>query len=448
MKKENSAIVQKILFHPVILITVMASGCYAGLQYPGYSSLFREIGRMYLTGLQMCIWPFMFCTVAVRTAILVRSRYLDVKISKFVYTVFLGLVVAALLGIFSGMIGCPGSALSEDSLSTLGRLVSQSKYTQESVISYNDDAADENNSSAIGSVGKDSFFRLIPTNFFKFVTDFDYFTILVFALLAGVTLGFFETEPSDTVCALFDEVTRIMSRIINWGIWLLPAGLFFLLADQVSLINKNIVLALLNLVTTVYVSCFILIVLCFVFVSIKVKKSFLSIFLGLKKTIFLAFGTGSRFVCIPTAIDELQDNFQINRSSASLFVPISFIAFRFGAVMLFAITGIFMGQLYGIEFKVTTVLVILMASFLGGVITAGCPNLVTSLSMLSLTLDALALPFDIAFVLLLAVSPVIELVVTLVDVSMGCTAILLSSPSSADERPPGWLQENSNGVHR
>lgn len=426
MSNKSGFKITTITLNPIFIIAVMTAGGYVGINFPQYSKLLGVVGDMYLAILQMCVMPIMLCAVATSIGKLIRTKQSDLSISKIVVIFCLGMVLAASLGIASGVIGKPGLSLGEKAQNTLGDLVNTSEYGADLVISYDNPVVVEREKVTI----IDFLSNLVPSNVFASMSQGESLKVLFFAMLLGLALGFISAEPASAAFEFFNAIFEAMTRIINWAMHGLPIGLFCLVAKQMSTVGLDILGAMFRLVIVIHVVCLIFLAISLILVSIKTKTPIWRTLAGLKNTAMVAFGTRSSFASIPAAIDELQRNFGVSNSSASLLVPLGFTVFRFGTVMMFALAAVFMGQLYEVNLTPMTLAVALLSSLLAGAATAGAPGLV-ALSMLSFVLGTLGLPFDTAFVLLLAIDPITDPILTLVNVNINCAATVLSSSTKA-----------------
>ncbi|MCI5224360.1 MAG: hypothetical protein D3924_17250, partial [Candidatus Electrothrix sp. AR4] len=416
-----------------------------GLRYPYYFDLLKNMGEIYIAMLQISVTPFIICVVSTCVGRFIRGRHAGVSLGdagvnlgKFLFIVCLGLILVAFIGVVFGVGGNPGSELSDKTQNTLGTLVlNHAEYTRR-ILSYEKPVIQEDEQLS----SKKILTNLIPHSLVTPLREGESLGVLLFALCIGLVLGFIPNEPAEAAFAFFKAFFNLITRCINWSMYFLPVGLFCLVASQVSRIDVAILDALIRLIIVIHLAGIVSFLICVILVSVKTGRSFHHVFAGLKDTAFIALGTKNSFVTIPSAIDELQRNFNVNAFSASLLAPVSFTLFRFGTVMLLAVTAVFMAQLYTIDLNAMTLTVALLSSLLAGAATVG----ISSLTMLSFVLDTLGLPFDIAFILLLTIHPVINSIVTLVNVTANCTAIILASPKGTDTVDRDGLEQEGTAA--
>jgi proton glutamate symport protein len=154
------------------------------------------------------------------------------------------------------------------------------------------------------------------------------------------------------------------------------------------------------------------------------KTSFLSTFLALRKPLIISFGTRSSFVAMPSAIHSMSEDLRFEKETTNLVVPLGITLCRFGTVMAFGLSTIFFAQLYNLPLSPGSYGVILFGTVLAALASAGAPGAAT-IGMLSLVFNPLGLPVDAAIALMLAVDPLIDPIITLVNVHTNCTCTAL-----------------------
>ena len=92
--------------------------------------------------------------------------------------------------------------------------------------------------------------------------------------------------------------------------------------------------------------------------------------------------------------------------------------------MTFGLSTIFFAQLYNLPLGPGSYGVILFGTVLAALASAGAPGAAT-IGMLSLVFNPLGLPVEAAIALMLAVDPLIDPIITLVNVHTNCTCTAL-----------------------
>jgi Na+/H+-dicarboxylate symporter len=132
-------------------------------------------------------------------------------------------------------------------------------------------------------------------------------------------------------------------------------------------------------------------------------------------------GTSNGYAAIPSAIRGLHNGLKLDKDTTNLVIPLGISLNPHGTVMHFAISTMFMVQLYGKGMDINLFFVILFGSILAGLAATGAPGL-AALGMISIVLDPLGLPVGVAVILLAAVDPIVDPILTVVNVHSNCAS--------------------------
>jgi proton glutamate symport protein len=144
----------------------------------------------------------------------------------------------------------------------------------------------------------------------------------------------------------------------------------------------------------------------------------------------VAFGTSSSFAAIPSALRCLQNNLKINRGTTNLVIPLGININPQGTVMYFALSTILIAQIYNVSLGSQGFMIALIGSILAGMGATGVPG-AGGLSILALILGPLGLPVQTAIILLIAIDPIIDAILTVTNVYANCAATVLAEESQA-----------------
>jgi Na+/H+-dicarboxylate symporter len=96
------------------------------------------------------------------------------------------------------------------------------------------------------------------------------------------------------------------------------------------------------------------------------------------------------------------------------------------SVLQFAISSLFIAQIYGMELGFNELTIIFVGSILAGLASSSTPSII-GLSMIAMILDPLGLPSGVAIILLVAIDPVIDPIITALNVQANCTLAVIMS---------------------
>jgi len=378
------------LLSPWTILVSMAAGVLIGVLSESTTAVIAPFGNIYLSLLQMCILPILLSAVASSLGGLVRSKRTKGSLKKMMAVFAIGLVVTSLIGVVGGLVGTPGKGLSQGTQKTLGELVHSAGADLDLEMYFFKDTPDTDHRPRL----LDFFQEIIPPNIISSMTNGRNLQVLFFAVTMGIAAGFLPKRKSDVLLNLLEGIYLTFTKVIKWAMYLLPLGLCCLLAQQVSQIGTDILLAL---------------------------AKFVLVFSGCCLTLFII-----STVIIPSALDAMHHGLGFDKTNTNLIVPLGITTCRFGSIVYFAVSTIFVAQLYNVRLDLEGLAIVLIGSILAGMATAGATGVLT-LSMMLLVFEPLGLPFAAALVLFIAIDPLVDPLRTLMIVYPTCAAAALVS---------------------
>lgn len=136
---------------------------------------------------------------------------------------------------------------------------------------------------------------------------------------------------------------------------------------------------------------------------------------------------------MPSVLRAMSDEFRLDRDSVHLVIPLAVLLCKYSMTLTFAVTLVFISQVYFISLGPIDYVVITLAAVLASVATVGMPGLV-GIGMLSLVAEPLGLPFSAISILILATFPIIDPGITVANVYLNAaTGVLVAERSEAEE---------------
>lgn len=417
MTEASPKLLATILRHPISVFAGMALGGLYGWVDKGGTPLIEPAGHIYLRLLQMCVIPLLFTAVVTSLGKLFSNGSARRQVARLVFLMAVGMALAGGLGLALGEWGQPGAELQQQARQIIGEVISRAEAT--------DQAARAGDAAGIMDIA----IGIVPDNIFVALSSGNMLAILFFAVLFGVALGSIEPQKSERAIALFESLYDAFIKIIGWLMYVLPFGLFCLAYSQISAIGVPILIAMTKLVLLIYAGCLALIVFSFLIIWWRVGGSIWRPVSALREAIFVAFGTSSSFAAVPAALRGLKDGLGIERNVVDLVMPLGITLNPPGSVFHFAIATVFLANLYGVHLDAGQLAFVLVASVLAGTAASGAPG-AAALSMISLILVPLGLPVEVAIILLVAIDPIIDPALTVVNVQANATTTILLGTSA------------------
>jgi proton glutamate symport protein len=417
------------LLSPWLIFISIFSGAAIGIFDKELANQLLPFGTLYLRLLQMLVLPMLMTAVMSGLGNLFVSGIKKSQLSRLIRFLFTGLIIASCIGMLFGVLGHPGDGLKHEAKVTLGKTINQS----------------EQNAAIQAQAQPPSMFSyvqaMIPENIFSSLVKGDTLAILFFSILTGISMGMLNNEENKSALTVINAFYNIFLYIIGWMMHLLPFGLLCLFAGQIAHVGMDIVWATAKLIQYIYISCIATIIVYSVIIWWKVRHrlSYLQTLAGLRQPLVVALGTASSFATIPSALGALKDNLKVDENISDLIIPLGMTINPPASVLQFAISSIFIAQIYGTELGFDQLLIVFIGAILAGLASSSAPSMV-ALSMIAMILDPLGLPSSVAIILLIAIDPVVDPIVTVLNVQANCAlAVSLSGTDTAAECSPAHI---------
>ena len=408
----------KLLSNPYFLVASLLAGVWIGLRSSDVTALLSPIADLYVELLKMVLIPFMVSAVVVSFSRLFGDVAMRRRLGP-IFMIFLsGLCVTSAFAVVAAVMIAPGTNLSTATRDVFGRLINQSAYAVDLEITLNS-ASTEPPVSASTLPFVDHF---IPDNIFKALTAGDQLKILFFAVAFGVALGSLNAKRGDGLRVALLSVYDVCTQLIVWVNLLLPVALCGMVARQISNVGAGELIAMFSYMSAF---CAIAAIVCAGSIATTAWASRAGVtttFRALREPLLLALATRSSITCIPSATASLADKLGFSRKDVEFLLPLGITLFRFGPVLYYAFTTIFVAQLYGIPISIPGYAVILVGAILTGLASAGTSGVLT-ISLLGVVFQPLGLPLEAALALLVTVDPVIDMFRTACIVMPNCAAV-------------------------
>lgn len=409
---------------PWIIAVSVLLGIYLGTCQPKFAVTIAPFGTFYLGLLKMCVLPILLSAITGSIGRLMMTSNASQSIRRILIVFPLALLLVSTTAVIIASIAGPGRNLPEAMLKTLGALINQSGIDLE--ISLNGPVAQSETFDINQFV-----LNLVPDNIFSALSEGQTLKVLVFAIIFGVALGFVQEPVTERLFEILESVYKSFNKLICWLTFLLPFGLCSLLAAQLSQLGIDVLLSMINFVIVVIFTFVFIYCLCTLIIWKQTKFSLAHVLSALREPTILALATSSSLACIPSAIASLSETLKFDRETIQLVTPLSITICRFGSVTYFALSTLFVAQLYHKELSTVHLGIIIVVSILAGMATSGATGVIT-LTMLDIVLSPLKLPLEAVLVLFIAIDPIMDPFRTLCIVQTGmATTAVIAEPEKA-----------------
>ncbi len=404
----------RYLSNPWVLFGSLLLGIYIGITDRSAASLLSPIADLYIELLKMVLIPFMISAIVMSLSRLFGSETMNRHLPRILSVFVISTAAVAILGVVSAIVLSPGENISDSSRQTLGQLINRSPYAVDLEIALDDVNAHPKDASSETAIA-----RLIPDNIFQALTVGDNLKILFFAIAFGVGLGSLRLRKGDGLLAPLVSVYEICTQIIGWVNLLLPLAVCAMVAKQVATVGAAQLLAMLRFTVGFGVAATAICLLSVAAISVFSGAGLGATLKAIRQPVLVAIATRSSIACIPTTMSALITGLGYDRAQIELMIPLGITLFRFGPILYYAFSTVFVAQLYDVHSSLAICALIVLGSVLTGLASAGTTGVLT-ISLLGVIFQPLGLPLEAALALLVTIDPVIDIFRTVAIVLPNC----------------------------
>ncbi|MFS0557060.1 dicarboxylate/amino acid:cation symporter [Brevibacillus sp. 179-C9.3 HS] len=349
----------------VQVVIAIILGILVGHFAPKFGAELKVLADIFVKLIKMVIPPIVFFTVVNGIASMGDMKKVGKIGGKALLYFEIVTTIALAIGLIVVNLIKPGVGFDKSGL-TSGDV---SKYTE---------AAAQSNNGFI-----DFITGIIPENVVGAMARGELLPILFFAVLFGLSLAAMG-PASQPVIKLFDKLTHGFFGVVNMIMKVSPFAAFGAMAYTIGKFGIGSLTRLGLLMTAVYVTMFLFIILILGGIARYYKFSIFSFIRYIREEILLVLGTSSSESALPRMMDRLE-KYGCSKSVVGLVVPTGYSFNLDGTSIYLSMAAIFIAQAYGIElsfWEQLTLLGILMITSKGaaGVTGSGFITLAATLA--------------------------------------------------------------------
>ena len=261
---------------------------------------------------------------------------------------------------------------------------------------------------------KETFLNIFPTNPIQAMADGKMLQIIVFALLLGTALGR-SGDAGQRIRSLFEDLNRVLMRLIVMLISLAPFGVFFLMAKLFSEVGWRDIIELGKYFATVILA--LVIHASFVYPALLLwlaKTNPLKFYRKMREPMLFAFSTSSSGATLPVTLRTVEKKLGVDNSIASFSVPLGATINMDGTAIMQGVATVFIAQYFHVDLVFTDYLMVILTATMASVGTAAVPGV--GLIMLTMVLTQVGLPVE-GIALIIGVDRLLDMTRTAVNVA-------------------------------
>ena len=379
---------------PWVCLGSAALGLTIGLNSHSVAEALTPVGEIYMALLSLTVAPIIFSALASGISAMVSSRDGSRYIVRTIRTFILGIFVAGFLGTFVATVALPAFTSLQDR-EFIGTTLS--KF--EKATGDGDAGAAEPKSGFWTFVG-----NFIPSNIVGALASKNVLPIVFLGTLLGLAICHIEPDKRRFAADLVGTIYHTFLTVLEWILYLLPVGLCCLMASQAASVGADAIKAMLAIIILYFV-CLIVLGAFYLSAIRKITRQPLSgIWKILKRPYTLAL-VASAESAIPSTMESMA-SFGFPKEMLRSVIPLSVAMNRPSTVVIFAITTIFVANIYDVNLTLWQTLFIAMACSVVGAFDSG--EYVTMAPMIAYILLPLGLPAAAGTAIIMTIWPLIE----------------------------------------
>lgn len=417
IKKNNFL---SFLESPKAMILGIIIGTLLGIFFKPLAVYVKPLANSYFSLITMCILPIIFTSVITGLADLLKITKSKIMLKIMLF--FLGgLLIISFLCAAGGTILKPTLKFNSQNEAHIASIISSVEEYPSSRQSLE--------KQQINPKLADFLNTITPDNIFAALAEGLSIKVLIVAILIGIASGKIKGPKASNFIALVGATKDIFDIIFKWMLYLLPLGLCFAFTSSLSSANVNILKASLQIIGLIYLLGIILLAIYLAIICITTKKSIFSILKILKEPTILGFLTSSYFIPIPATIKAFKNrSLNLNPSLVELIVPLFAVVNHHGKILLLSVLTIFVAKFYGIDLNTPQLIMALFTATILGAFAVGQGMLLAPVFMI--IAKTLGIPPDIGILFLVAITPVISNLQTLVTIFANFSLTVLLAKDS------------------
>ena len=421
-------LIPRVLLSPWTSLCTMGAGVLLGLYEKNFALLLKPYGQSYLALLSMCVYPILVTAIATSIASLVKSGHSGRRIELMALVLISFIAGASLFGTLAGVLGHPGSSISDEARNRMAGIVEKSGSSALVEMNFYSPNTDFNDGYGVARFLREA----ISPNIFESLAMNHSLQVLFFSMLLGVALGSLKPSLANPGIATLESFYHAFIRIIKWAMYPLSFGLFCLVSSEVANVGMNIVVSMAGFLVVFHIAGAIFLVICALIIWRQSGLGFWKSLSKMKDPIIISVGARNSLAALPAAIESMIVGLGYKENGPRLLLPLAITIGRFGNVMYFSLAGVFVAQLYEVHLGFHELILVIVCGALAGMATSGASGAVT-LTMMMMVLEPLRLPWEAVLALFIAVDSIADPIRTLLIVYPSCafTALLSDKESSS-----------------
>lgn len=216
--------------------------------------------------------------------------------------------------------------------------------------------------------------ELLPANPLAALVAGDMLSIVIFAIITGVSLA---NIPSDTAVPLLKvlySVQEIAMAITRWAMKLAPIAVFGLMCQVTSKVGIETITGLSLFMVTVILGLLAVVSVYTCLLLFVARVNLKKFFADAKDVLLLAFSVASSAAVMPLTLKTAEEKMNINPAVSRFIIPVGVSLNMDGTAVFQAIATLFLAQVYGLQLDTVTIMIVIITTILASIGTPSAPG--------------------------------------------------------------------------
>ncbi|MBI2258102.1 MAG: cation:dicarboxylase symporter family transporter [Flavobacteriia bacterium] len=390
----------------LFIFTSMLLGIEVGMDFPDVALEMERFGKIFLRLVKSLVGPLIFATLVVGIAGHSNLKQVGrIGLKSIIYfevvttiALFVGLLA---INISQAGVGVEVDA-GEKEIAKSTELLEQTK------------------------VHKDHIVEIFPENFAKSMAENQVLQIVVFSVIFAIGLGMVKKhQHKETMLHFCESLSEVMFKFTDLVMYLAPLAVFGALACTVAKSGVEILMNLLQLIITLYISLLVFVFGVLLPIAYFFKVPIRRFVKAVTEPVTLAFATASSEAALPKAMENME-NIGVSKNVAAFVIPTGYSFNLDGTTLYLSLATVFVAQMSGVNLSVGEQISICLVLMLTSKGVAGVRG--ASFVILAGTVASMGLNPEKASVIL-AVDALMDMARTSVNVLGNCLASVVIAKS-------------------
>ena len=391
------------------IFSAMVLGIEVGMDFPSFALEMERLAKIFLRLIKTLVAPLIFATLVVGIA--GHSNLKQVGRMGLKSIIYFEIVTT--LALFIGLMAI--------------NITQAGKGVQ---VEVNEEVKEKSTELlAQRTEHKDHIVEIFPENIAKSIAENSVLQIVVFSVIFAIGLGMVKNEQHKlTMLRMNESLAEVMFKFTDIVMYFAPLAVFGALASTVAKSGVDVLMSLMKLVGTLYVSLVVFVLLVLLPIALLAKIPIRKFLNAVSEPISLAFATASSEAALPTAMENLEQ-FGIPKHIVGFVIPTGYSFNLDGTTLYLSLASVFIAQMSGINLSIGEQISICLVLMLTSKGVAGVRG--ASFVILAGTVASMGLDPEKASVIL-GIDAVMDMARTSVNVLGNCLATAVIARSEGE----------------